>query len=59
MAARPTIKPATPVWRRRLKASSALMMSPLPITGIRTAAATSPITDQSAYPEYPCAFVRP
>ncbi len=51
IAARPIIAPAIPVSLRRLAISAALERSPLPITGIGTATATSPMTFQSALPE--------
>ena len=59
MAARPIITPETAVSLRRLITSRPQVMSPLPMTGMRTERATASITFQSASPPYPCARVRP
>jgi hypothetical protein len=50
-AARPTMTPSHPVSATMRTASSGVTMSPLPITGIFTAAFTSAIRRQSARPE--------
>ena len=57
-AARPIITASQPVCCTIRTASSGVMMSPLPITGIFTAAFTSAMRVQSAWPLYPCSRVR-
>lgn len=46
-AARPTITPAQPLWRRRRSASVPDATSPLPTTGTRTCAATAAKNEQA------------
>ena len=59
MAARPIMRPETAARCQRCTAAAAESISPLPITGMRTASATEAMTSQSACPEYPWARVRP
>ena len=59
-AARPTITPSQPVALIMARASAALAMSPLPITGTATAAFTAAMMFTSTVPgAYICSRVRP
>ena len=44
--------PAQPVWRRIASTSSAVRMSPFPMTGMSSAATTRAISSQLAVPLY-------
>ena len=59
MLPRPTITPSAPVMAKQRWASSGVLMSPLAITGIVSAALTWAIACQSAWPLKPCSRVRP
>ena len=56
---RPIATASQPVVSNMALKSATLFTSPLPITGILTAALTSLMYDQSAFPSYICARVRP